>query len=329
MTFEDLIGHKRVISLLLEASKSERLHPVYIFSGPDSIGKRQVALNFAKALNCRAKNIPCYQCPSCKKIENMNSPDVFQVGPAGRSSRIGIDAIRLLKKETGTRPYESKYKVYIVDNAERLTQEAGNSLLKILEEPPPNNIFILLTCAPRKILSTISSRACMIRFGVESLDGLNASLIQKFGLSREEAFFISRYSHGRIGRAINMINEDVAKKKNAAIDRVSGCLVSGMPSVEASEWECKDRGKLREDLSYILTWLRDIFVSKISKNPKYIFNIDRIDETSDIAGRISFESLNDLISKFLKLDSCIEYNVNTKLIVDALICEVMNVNLKD
>ena len=167
--FEDIVGQKHITRTLMNAIKLNRIAHAYIFSGPRGVGKTSTARILAKALNCQEgpTDHPCNQCNQCIRINNGQSMDVVEID--GASNR-GIDEIRELRSKIGFAPAEGKYKVYIIDEVHMLTNEAFNALLKTLEEPPSQVLFIFATTAPHKVPNTILSRCQCFNFRRISID---------------------------------------------------------------------------------------------------------------------------------------------------------------
>ena len=152
-----IIGHQQIIEQLHHAMQSNRVAGAYLFVGPANVGKETVALYFTKSINCvESEDGACGQCLSCRKTDNGNHPDVQIIRPSG--ARLKIDQIRELQKRIVYRALESKRKVYILTEVERMNLEAANCLLKTLEEPPSHAIFLLATTEVHKIIPTIISR---------------------------------------------------------------------------------------------------------------------------------------------------------------------------
>ncbi len=161
--FEDVVGQEHITDVLMNSIKSGRIHHGYIFSGIRGIGKTTTARILAKALNCEHGPTvhPCNQCEFCREITKGYSMDVEEID--GASNR-GVDEMRVLQENAGYAPSRSRYKVFIIDEVHMLTIEAFNALLKTLEEPPPNVIFMMATTEPEKIPMTIRSRCQQFKF---------------------------------------------------------------------------------------------------------------------------------------------------------------------
>ncbi len=163
--FKGIIGHYTPIKILKNIIKQDMLGHSYLFIGKEGIGKKLTAIAFSKSINClnlSNSQESCNSCFSCKKIENNTSTDFNIISPV--NSVIKISAIRELKNNIYFQPLENKKKVYIIDDADKMTLEASNSLLKILEEPPDYAVLILITSVPDLILPSIISRCCKIVF---------------------------------------------------------------------------------------------------------------------------------------------------------------------
>ncbi len=143
--------------------KTQRLAHAYLFLGPAGSGKMATALSVAQMVNCLQDDRPCGNCPSCRKIASANHPDVHMIGSIDEES-IKIDSVRQMLGRAGLRAYEAAMKVFIIKDAQRLTTEAANALLKTLEEPPPHTLIILTTGLPDACLDTIKSRCHTVRF---------------------------------------------------------------------------------------------------------------------------------------------------------------------
>lgn len=211
--FSEVVGQEHIVKALSNALKMGWISHAYLFSGPRGTGKTTVARIFAKALNCRVGPTvePCNNCDQCISIQQGTSLDVIELDAA---SNRGIDEIRNLREQTRFVPMGGRYKVFIIDEAHMLTQEAFNALLKTLEEPPPNIIFILATTDPQKIPPTILSRC--LRFDFRRIpDELIKKRLEEIAIGEkinyeEEALeILSRYADGSLRDALAYMEEAV------------------------------------------------------------------------------------------------------------------------
>ena len=164
MSFSDVKGQDQAVKFLKTAMRNGKLSHAYIFAGPQGGGRSLLARNFAKAVNCEDKeSAPCDLCLACKKIDKDIHPDVKWIRKDEKSRQIKIREIRKLEREIILKPYEGKYKVFIIEEAELMNIEAANSFLKTLEEPPQNSLLILIAERPKDLPSTIASRCQVIR----------------------------------------------------------------------------------------------------------------------------------------------------------------------
>ena len=162
MSFNNIIGNEKIKSYLQEFINNKAISHSYLFSGQDGIGKKLFAREFAKMILCLSDNKPCNSCSSCIKFDSNNNPDFLQIEPDGNS--IKISQIREMQKNVYEKPILSNKKVFIIDESEKMTEEAQNSLLKTLEEPPEYMVIILISSNENKLLNTIKSRCLKINF---------------------------------------------------------------------------------------------------------------------------------------------------------------------
>lgn len=310
MSFEDIKGQDSALLLLKRSIESNKLSHAYIFLGPGGIGKKTVALNVAKGLNCGdAKDgSPCDRCACCKKIDALNHPDVFLLKPDKDGASIGIDKVRELIKNIGLKPYEARRKVYIIDDAGLMTHEAANAILKTLEEPPAGSVIILVAESLDEILPTIQSRSQIVKFFPLKPDAVKDILIKECGMDPTKAAVLSRISSGSIGAALKYEDAAIFKKRADIIER----LISG--SFFDPETDNISRNELRMHLDIMLTWYRDILVTKAgAAGSSAIVNADKADAIGKEAARLDFDYLEMMIKKIISTGAFLEQNINPKL----------------
>lgn len=219
MPFRDVIGHHALRLLLSRAVSRGTLPQSLIFTGPDGTGKRLTAIGVAQLINCTqritspdvdaaagADALPidaCGVCPGCRRIALGTHPDVLLL-----EAGIGIDDIRVAIESSGYRPFEGRHRVVVLNDADRLSGEIQNALLKTLEEPPPSSSFILVTSRPELLLLTVRSRCPMLRFGRLSVADLERFLREKQGLAAPEARAAALAADGSVTRAIAAASDE-------------------------------------------------------------------------------------------------------------------------
>ena len=323
MSFRDIRGQDSSIEFLRNSIESNKVSHAYIFTGPSGVGKRSTAVNFAKALNCLdAKDgDPCDACAQCRKIDASNHPDVLIFSPAREDSSLGIDKIRAVTKDIGLRPYEGRKKVYILDSADSMTQEAQNALLKTLEEPPSDSVLILIAENINALFPTVRSRARKIRFFQLSGAEVRNILVDKYNVDNDRAEILSRISSGEPARAIKYNDEAFFEKRGRIIDALrNGTLVD-------SDLDGFSKPDLRLALDIILTWYRDILIAKTGGGLQTLINVDKSDLVKDEAQKTGFDELNSIINQVILTSSFLDQNINPKLAMGVLAINITRRNV--
>ncbi|MBM4032221.1 MAG: DNA polymerase III subunit delta' [Planctomycetes bacterium] len=205
-----IIGHGNVVNRFRQALERGRLSHAYLLVGPEGIGKELFARELAKAVQCASGPVEaCDRCPACQKVEHGNHPDVAFVrrsegGARGeRKAQILVDQVReQVLDAIALKPFEGRFKVFAVADAERMTEEAQNCLLKTLEEPPPHSLLVLLACRLEPFVDTVVSRCQIVRFRPLSLADAERILTAGHGLDAERARELARLAEGSPGRAL-------------------------------------------------------------------------------------------------------------------------------
>lgn len=287
MPFRDVIGQARAVGFLQRALVTGRVAHAYLFSGPSGVGKRAAALAFAQALNCDMKQRSadscqltaaqdgCGACRACRNIAKGLHPDVQVIEPDGAT--VKIEQIRTLEADAALVPYEAQWKVFVLNSAERMTEQAANALLKTLEEPARGTMFILLTGTVSALLPTIVSRCQIVTFSPLPHGQIEALLREK-GMESSRARLIASLSRGSIERAFSPEVASLPATRDLLLEGVGRGLHDGPAAlVELAEKLAKDREKLQQQLEILSAWLRDLMVAKASGRTDWLVNDDRGD----------------------------------------------------
>ena len=200
-----LIGHQAAVTTLRNALASGRLAQAYLFTGPQGVGKSMLARTLAGAVNCRGEEPPCGECPQCPRILQGIHSDVTELSLGAGERELSIEAVRELQHSLHLRPFEGRMRVAIIQEAEHLSTEAANALLKVLEEPPPESMLILTSAAEDSILPTLRSRCQRIALDPVPTAPLVRAMEEQHGLNAADARRIAAYAQGCPGRALGAL----------------------------------------------------------------------------------------------------------------------------
>ncbi|MDR6227135.1 DNA polymerase III subunit delta' [Desmospora profundinema] len=267
-------GRERVIRLLQKGIQSGRITHAYCFAGPRGVGKEQTALILAQSLNCEEEGSekPCRTCRSCRQIQHGNHPDIRWLAPEGAS--IKISQMRRLQQQFSYSAAASVTRVVVIRQAEKMTLEAANSLLKFLEEPTSRMVAVLLTEQPHALLPTILSRCQLLRFSPPSSDVIARQLVEEGAdphLARIAAHVGGSVDHGRelLERdTFALICDQVIKWGEEIASGGSDALVTVQTRLLADD-EWADR--LDRVLDLLLWWLRDVMNHQLNRESQAVF----------------------------------------------------------
>lgn len=277
MCFKNLVGNENNKYILKETiTKGNILHS-YMFLGTEGIGKKLFALEFAKMILCEnQKNSPCEKCKSCIEFDSNNNPDFFFIEPDGNS--IKIDQIRNMQKGILEKPIISSKKVYIINNAETMTKEAQNCLLKTLEEPQEYVVIILIVSDENSMLPTIKSRCTKIFFEKISDENLKTYIKEKIGDVHFEESMI-KLSEGSIGKCIEISKkQEILKKIEDFINNIEN--MDEVQIINASSYFNENK----EDINLILDYIYILIFNKtkeFSNKIKYIFAMEKVQNAKE------------------------------------------------
>ena len=316
MAFRDVIGHQRPLQILRKEIETGRVYHAYLFTGMEGIGKRLVAVNMAKTLNCSDEGgDACDHCSSCQRMDKGIHPDLIQITPAGEAIKIG--QIRELQQAIAFKPYEARWRVIIVDGAERMTREAANAFLKTLEEPPPWTTIILVATAGEGLPPTVLSRCQRIPFNPLSQEEVHKVLVDH--LAAEEIHTLIPLAGGSPGRAISMDAEEVAKARGALPSVLSPSLKHRL---DVAQELAHQEGRGGMFLEILGAWLRDLVVYRETREEGLLLNRDLADEVKRVAPQGKTERLLRDFWFLLQVQQGIEAHGNLQLSLESAVLEI-------
>ena len=320
MTFDTITGHKQQKNILLRALSSQHVAHAYLFSGPDGIGKRMIALAFARALLCE-NGTSCGGCSACIKVDHNNHPDIHLLN--ADDSSIKIDQIRALQQELSLRPLEGSYKICLIDGAEYFTIGAANALLKTLEEPQPGTLIILLTNRPEKLLPTIRSRCQHLPFSRLPKQQLAAILKQKLDLNDTEATVLAALSEGSFKKALGPNRELFLEKRGKLIQSLSALSAgSTIPTFSFADELDMEKEILLDILDIFQSFYRDLLLLKHDRPLDELVNLDLIETLQRQKKTVTTASL---LLKLKALESArfhLQRNVNRRLALEVMLMRI-------
>ena len=319
-----VIGQPKAIALLEHSMERGQLSHAYLFVGPPHVGKMTLALNLAEAVNCPAKNVPCNECTSCRRIAAGKHADVQIIDlTSAEKGEISIDQIREMQLAANLPPYEGKCKVFIINRAELLSQEASNCLLKTLEEPLPQVLFILLTSRERLLLPTIISRCQRVELPPLPITRTKEVLSEHYGMAEQKLELLARLSRGCLGWILLAMQDERLLEEHS--HKLTTLVNLGYASrkqrlmfaTELATQFSKNREQLEEVLTLWLSWWRDLLLTK-GGNDGFITNIDRKSSLLQQVENYTMEQIKNFTHHLQIVTKQLEQNANPRLVLEVL-----------
>jgi len=339
--FSTLIGNDEVKESLRHLLVSRRVPGSLLFTGHEGISKKLFALELAKAMNCRNRVgvEACDECSSCTRISRSTFPPFGDVDDdkermiwsehadvamaRAYKNIIRVPVIRELEREANFRPFEGAARIFIVEDADSMNDQASNALLKTLEEPPPTSHLILTTSNPTALLPTIRSRCQTIRFAPIPRDAIETFLVKERQLPAADAALLSRTSGGSLGRALGTDIDTYRERRDSMLEVLTALTLTGdrgqlLRAAEALAAP-KDRDEYERRLDALESLIRDAWALRLGRPDETIVNGDLLKKLKSIAAELKSEQAGSWLTLIEELRGALDVNINRKIASDALL----------
>jgi len=316
-----IYGHKNILELFNKIINSGKIANAYLFVGESGLGKEYMAKYFAMMVNCVKSPKPCFSCHSCVQFVSGNHPDIFFIEPDGSS--IKVDTLRnTVISNAYIKPYNSYKKIFIIKEAEKMTEQSQNSILKTLEEPPLHVLFILTASKMDGLLPTIVSRCETIRFNRESDDVIEDYLVNEKNVNASEAKKISSVACGNYGKADLLTDEKYSIIRNEVWDVLESLLKSDRAlRLDRFRFFDENREMIDDVIDIMISYVRDIMVLNFS-DERSVINKDMIDKLKAISNDLTGPKLNNIINEIEDLIFNLKSNVNYQMAIEKFLLSI-------
>ena len=321
-SFSEIVGHEQIKEHMQAAIRDKKPFHAYLFQGEEGVGKEALARTFAAGLQCQSESAdkPCKECVSCRQMESGNQPDVIWV--TREKASLGVDEIReQLCNTMDIKPFSSPYKIYLVPEAEKMTEAAQNALLKTIEEPPEYGIVILMTSNISALLPTIQSRSLTMEFRPLSTAVVESYVKEHCQVPDYQARASAAFAQGNLGKAMRYAkSEDFIERKDHIIS-----LLRHVEQMDLSEMLAviKDLGtrkdEVRDYIDLMVLWYRDVLLFKSTKDINQLLFQDEASYISREASHRSYEKIEEILQAFEKAKVRLRANVNFDITMELML----------
>lgn len=323
--FADIIGHNQIIEHLQNVISSQKVSHAYIFNGPDNSGKKMLAEAFATALQCEHQGTEgCMECHSCKQALNRNHPDIIYLQHE-KVNTISVDDIRRqLKDDVAIKPYAGPYKIYIVDEAEKMNPQAQNALLKTIEEPPSYVIILLLTTNADAFLPTISSRCITLNLRPVPDEIMKKYLMEHYQIPDYQADVCIAFAQGTVGKAIKLASsESFNEIRHSALQLIRRLKeIDLYEMMEALKQINEYKLEINDYFDIIMIWYRDVLLYKAAADINHLIFKDEIYDIKKNASKSSYEGIEHILKALERAKIRLDANVNFDLTIELLLLTI-------
>ena len=324
-TFQDIIGQEQIVEHLKTAVETGNVNHAYILQGERSCGKEFIAKVFAKALQCEhpQNGEPCCECQSCKQADSGNQPDIIRVTHE-KPNTIGVEDIRKITGDVAIKPYSSKRKIYIINEAEKMTVQAQNALLKTLEEPPAYVVILLLTTNVDAMLQTIQSRCILLTMKPVRDELVKQYLMRDVQVPDYKADVCVAFARGNVGRAkalasseeFDNIKQDAVALLKYIREMEITDILTAIKKISEYKFEIDDY------LDIMAVWYRDVLLFKATNDINHLIFKDELPNIKKTADQSTYEGIEIIIDALEKAKSRLQANVNFDLTMELLLLTI-------
>lgn len=335
--FKDILGHEQIIEHLRNAITMDKVSHAYIINGPDKSGKMMLAEAFAQTLQCEkltetiaaaggdgAAVEACMECHSCKQAVGRNQPDIIYVKHE-KPNTISVDDIRTqVNNDIVIKPYSSKHKIYIIDEAEKMNVQAQNALLKTIEEPPAYAIIILLTTNADAFLQTILSRCVTLNVKVVADEKIKKFLMSKYQVPDYQADICVAFAQGNVGKAIQLASSEDFNELKAAVLQLMKRLkdIDIYEMGEAIKQISEYKLAINDYFDLMMIWYRDVLLFKATGDVNGLIFKDEVYDIKRQAEKSSYNGIEEILKALRKAQVRLNANVNFDLVIELLLLTI-------
>ena len=323
--FADVLGHEQTIAHMKKAIELGKVSHAYIINGEKGSGKKLLAGIFAQTLQCQEKGTePCMHCQSCLQAQSMNQPDIIRVTHE-KPNTISVEDIRgQLNGDIQIKPYSSPYKIYIVDEAEKLSPQAQNALLKTIEEPPAYAVILLLTANTGMLLPTILSRCVMLNMKPASDELVREFLMEHVQIPDYEADICVAFAQGNVGKAIQLASsDDFNEMKASALQLIKRLDDIDLYEMTAAVKQIADyKLEINDYFDLMMIWYRDVLYFKATGDVNGLIFKDEVYDIKRQAEKSSYNGINSILEALRKAQIRLDANVNFDLVIELLLLTI-------
>lgn len=323
--FRDIVGQEQIKEHFRSALTSRKISHAYIINGEKSAGKEFIAKIFAQTLQCeKGGEEPCMECHSCKQAMSDNQPDIIRITHE-KPNTISVDDIRAqINNDVAIKPYSSPYKVYIMNEAEKMTVQAQNAILKTLEEPPEYAVILLLTTNVNSLLPTILSRCVVLNMKPVADDLVRKFLMEELQIPDYKAEVCVAFARGNVGRAKALASsEEFDNVKAEALSLLKYIQDMELYEIIAAIKKINDyKLEVNDYLDIMAIWYRDVLLFKATNDSNHLIFREEIQTLRKVAQRSSYEGIERVIQALDKAKNRLNANVYFELTMEMLFLEI-------